>query len=500
MATFRLREWFFTITQTATQRGTRFRNGDRPPQASFEDLFKSIVFRSEATDRAKDDAGAFNPENNGHVTMATGEQVKAYTAQPGDRTLAVGADQVTEVKDGADATIGGYTGNVVTVTKDTLNQRRNVFEITFDDGWVTWFNSWYDEVNSRLLPAGGTTGQVLKKASDNDYDVAWEDDIDTSCDCVSDFSLTIAEDIPDDADIVCVYDTSSFVDCNTPNCTDKPRTDATNLMETWYTNYVASKPNFRGKLIQIDDGTEFWLSFPSKYINPGITYIPVKIWEPDGSGGFNVISPSPITDPDNKKIVMIVFLDESATRQSGKYTDGGANNMQDLPNQPFRNDYVEFTQNQFGRYEFFRAIMYACQSRAAANGQTANLHSNVIQSIEPGTLSIVPFSFPVNGSNTAPPAAGFDGTQLDFIQNNNFYAETSDANSTTYGGLRDYGWSYVVDMPNGSVDSITNSEFNEDILNALSGGDGSKTVTITGTITFDSGNTISDSVAFDVPL
>ena len=55
-------------------------------------------------------------------------------------------------------------------------------------------------------------------------------------------------------------------------------------------------------------------------------------------------------------------------------------------------------------------------------------------------------------------------------------------------------------MPNGSVDSITNSEFNNDILNALSGGDGSKTVTITGTITFDSGNTISDSVAFDVPL
>ena len=490
MATFRLREWFFTITQTATQRGTRFRNGDRPPQASFEDLFKSIVFRSEATDRAKDDAGAFNPENNGHVTMATGEQVKAYTPQPGDRTLAVGADQVTEVKDGADTTIGGYTGNAVAVTKDTLNQRRNVFQITFDDGWVTWFNSWYDEVNSRLLPAGGTTGQVLKKASDDDYDVAWEDDIDTSCDCVSDFTLTIAEDIPDDADIVCVYDTSSFVDRPNDNPPTTPRTDATNLMETWYTNYVARKPNFLGKLIQIDDSSERWVNYANRYIDASQSYVPVKVWEPDGSGGINVLPNTAITDPDNKKVVMIQFIDES----SPVYTGSNAGSMQNVPTGQFRTDYTNFKDTQYTKFEFFRAIVYGCQSGGASGG-TANLHSNVVQAVEPNTLGAAPFSFSVAN------ASGFNGTQLDFITTNNIYANSSDgAQPNGYSGLRELGWAYVIDMPNGSVASITNSEFNDDILSALSGGDGSKTVTITGTITFDSGNTISDSVAFDVPL
>lgn len=478
MPSFRLRDWFFINTSTATKRGTRFKNGDRPPRATFDDMLHSTVMRSEAGDRAKEENGTLTREElNGHVVASTDAQAKAYQAKKTDRTYAVQPSQLTESAAGGAQEIAnaGFNDNVIEVNIDNTETRRNKFLFTVKQSFLNVING----IFPRLLPSGGTTGQYLAKTSNDDYQAGW---VDPCCDNVTGFSLTVEEDIPDDADIIAIYDTSSFSGAS--------RTQAVNLMETWYQNYITSKPAFLGELIQFNDSSEEWLDFANKYIDAGRSYTPVKRWKPDGTGGFTVESTASITDPDNKKCVFIIFLDESHP----DYHQTGVGNMQDPPTATFRSHYNDFKDNQYGKYDFFRAVMYAVQSSVTPTGATANLHSNVIQAIEPSTLASAPFSYSVAN------ASGFNGTQLDFITADNFYEQATDVDSPTgYSGLRNLGWTYVVDMPNGDVSSITNSAFEADLINALSGGDGLKTVTITGTVTLQSGAQFSDSVAFEVP-
>ena len=98
MATPRLRAWLTAITGSAFQRGIRFRNGDRPNQATFEDLFASLLFKTEASDRAKEDvAGASLASLNGHVVASTDAQAKAKQTKVSDRTRSVQPSQLPEV-------------------------------------------------------------------------------------------------------------------------------------------------------------------------------------------------------------------------------------------------------------------------------------------------------------------------------------------------------------------------------------------------------------------
>jgi hypothetical protein len=138
---FKLRSWFFENTATNVKKGTRFRNDDKPPQATFENLLDSNTFRTEAGDRAKEDTGVFEVENNGHVTLATGDQVKNYEVQKADRSLVVQPDQVTEVAEGNDVTISDFTGKTVSVTKDLSEPRRNKFIAELSTSFLTWLEN-----------------------------------------------------------------------------------------------------------------------------------------------------------------------------------------------------------------------------------------------------------------------------------------------------------------------------------------------------------------------
>jgi|1_EtaG_2_1085319.scaffolds.fasta_scaffold00140_27 hypothetical protein len=481
MASFRTIEWFFIITKTAANKGLRLRTGDRPETTTFADLLHSSTMRTESKHRAKDDTGAFSPDNNGHVVLATGAQVKDYEAQSVDRSKVVAPDQVTEVS-GSAQTVGGTEMAPISVVKDSGQTRRNSFILGFGSEFLTLI----DTIISKLLPPGGTTGQMLVKSTDNDYETEWTDQC---CNNVVSNVLSIAEDIPDDADIVCMYDTTSFI--------GQARSDAQNLMETWFTNYISSKLSFQGSLIQLEgnqtQAEEAWLLLVNKYIDETQTWEATrvhKIWKPDGLGSYTNEPIAAITDPVNKKAVIIIFIDEA----NSVYHSDTAGSMQDPPTQAFKDDYVDFVNNQHAKFDFFRAILYGVQSGGAA-GSTANLHSNVVQSIELSTLVAAPFSYSVAN------AAGFVGTELDFITADNFYEQAVDgASPTGYAGLRDLGWTYVVDMPNGSVDSVTNSQFAADIENALSGGDGTKTITITSTITLEDGTIKASTISFDVPI
>lgn len=481
----RLKSWFEQITATAVKKGTRFRNGDRPNASTLRDLRDSTVFKAESEDRAKEDTGVYNPDNMGHVTLATDAQVKAYEDKKSDRSLVTQPSQLTEVAEGSDISLENYTGPTITVTKDATEPKRNKFLVNVSNTLMVWLNLFKEafddyviDTADKLVPSGGTTGQQLIKTSNEDYETQWQD---PCCNNVVDFELSLAQDIPNDADIVCFYDTSSF--------SGQARTDAQNLMETWYGNYVSDNPSFLGKLIQLERSVEDWLNFANVYMDSAISLLPHKVWQPDGAGGYTVLSNDPISEPSNKKIVMIVFIDESSFSYHGNI----AADMQDPPTVDFREHYNEFVNVQYDKYEFFRSIIYAVQS-SGPSGSTANLHSNVVQAIEPSTLASAPFSYSVEN------AAGFDGTQLDFITTTNFYEEAVDgASPSGYSGLRNYGWAYVVNMPNGSVDSVTNTEFASDIQFALSGGDGNKTITLTGLITLQDGTNFTSSVAFEVP-
>jgi hypothetical protein len=127
MATFRLKEWFLTITATNSRRGTRLRDGDRPTQSTFEDLLKSSVFKTEANDKAKvNDATKPLPEVVGHVALATDEEAKSNATQPQDRALAAQPSQITTAK--------GVEESDLNLSLDTISNDNQIDNpIVFDD-------------------------------------------------------------------------------------------------------------------------------------------------------------------------------------------------------------------------------------------------------------------------------------------------------------------------------------------------------------------------------
>jgi hypothetical protein len=161
--------WFFSPTKTATRRGTRFKNGDRPDEATFSDLIYSSTLRSEADHRAKEDTGTFNGANNGHVTLASNTQAKDYSEQKDDRSLVLQPHQSPEVS---------TTHSFVSVTKDSTEVRRNKFLVNLSTAFDTAWNSLQQSITTLMaakIPAGGTTGQVLSKSASDDYATVWID-------------------------------------------------------------------------------------------------------------------------------------------------------------------------------------------------------------------------------------------------------------------------------------------------------------------------------------
>lgn len=115
------RNWFFSVTGSGTTRGTRFKNGDKPPESTFQNLADSVLMFDETSDRAKvydEDAEIKNQV--GHVVLSSDVQAKVNTTQLADRSLVVQPHQlptVTSVKlneddenvDGTDDTLASDT-------------------------------------------------------------------------------------------------------------------------------------------------------------------------------------------------------------------------------------------------------------------------------------------------------------------------------------------------------------------------------------------------------
>jgi hypothetical protein len=322
MGQLRRRSWFFEKTATALKRGLRFVNGDRPPQSTMDDLLTSTVFKTESTDKAKEDTGGFKAENNGHTVLATDAQVRNYESKKADRAISVQPSQITEVAEGENTQpIGDYdiSKGIVIVEKDDDEKRRNKFNIKLADTFANWLNE-------------NLSGKFLESLS---------------------FSQT--ESLEDDVDIVTVLDATSL-DAIT-------RDTIAEEMTKWYNGFIEVNPWYQGQLyIEVTPGTsntdELWLRWPNQY---GLL-------------------------KNRKKCLMVCFIDEAraASFDDGYHSETISALATEGPTTTYKADYDNFVSTHYSQFEYFSGIIYGIP--AENSDENAMFHSHTYKAVTKGTV------------------------------------------------------------------------------------------------------------------
>lgn len=182
-----LKKWFFEITATPLKRGTRFLRLDQPVEQTYRNLVDSVPFFEEQEDRAKD-------TQQGLVYAATDAEAKSFDeSELSSKTKAVQPHQLPEVTSESQ-TISlpngvTYSGEVVEVEiSNTLpsSDKRNIYVVKINEFVLGAYTSVIQTLRSALtaletafnafrnLFTGGTTGQVLAKNSNGDFDFSWQ--------------------------------------------------------------------------------------------------------------------------------------------------------------------------------------------------------------------------------------------------------------------------------------------------------------------------------------
>ena len=166
---FRLRDWFDEVTRQGSVRGTRFRNGDRPPRNTFKDLTDSILFRSDPSDRAKEEDGLLTlKELNGHVVASTDTQAKSNASKPLDRTLVVQPSQLPVVNSEDEIEITGenpYQGETIKVEVNPSDDTKNDFLLSFSSSFKDWLQQLVTYIDT-------TFGNISTSISDLAQDIS----------------------------------------------------------------------------------------------------------------------------------------------------------------------------------------------------------------------------------------------------------------------------------------------------------------------------------------
>ena len=156
------RSWFFAVTATLRKRGVRFKSGDRPTEATYKALTDSVLFKTESSDRAKEDStSAVLQDTVGHVVAASDEQAKAFQDKKSDRTIVVQPNQLPQIESATDtitSTEGDFEGvavEAVVETGETRSTKRNVYITSLSDGFVAWLQTIANKIttNFNLLTA-----------------------------------------------------------------------------------------------------------------------------------------------------------------------------------------------------------------------------------------------------------------------------------------------------------------------------------------------------------
>jgi hypothetical protein len=168
---FRLREWFDEVTQQGSVRGTRFRNGDRPPRNTFKDLTDSILFRSDPRDRAKEEDGILTlKELNGHVVASTDSQAKSNASKPLDRTLVVQPSQLPTVNSEDEIEITGetpYQGETIKVEVNPSDDTKNDFLLSFSSSFKDWLQQLVSYIDTTFGDISTSISNLAQDISNN---------------------------------------------------------------------------------------------------------------------------------------------------------------------------------------------------------------------------------------------------------------------------------------------------------------------------------------------
>ena len=440
------KDWFFQVTKTALKRGTRFLTDDRPDETSFRNLFESIPFKAEVTDRALEDVSGIPLSNKqGLTTLATDEQAKSFAPKKDTVSRAVQPSQLPEV----------VAGEGVTVEIDSEESRRNKYIITADT------------VES-VVPIAGKTD--------------------------------ISYDIPPGTDIVVFYDGTSFKDVDGTSSL----TDAKNRIRSWYETHRAQNVN-AGSLVEMVIGgvgnaagwnynivdtsnypatsvdnsvAERFLLFPKEYINGNIQTA-LRITTKDGDYSTNVNLQTNPTNG-NRSCLCIIFEDEASTIYHGTEEGLGVGESKGPATAGYINDFTTFTTEGYSGFDFFKAIVYPAQA-AAGGANTASFHALLTKTMNKGTLETSP------GLTVVQEANNWQSDAMDFMTTlNPFTASGTDELGT-------YGWSSTEYefTGDGTMGTITQAQFNSHVETALLGsGDDHQRVTLTHYLEMSDGSTV----------
>lgn len=152
MGNLRLRNWFFEVTQTISDFGTRFRTNDRPPQATFEDLLESTIFKTEPNDKATTD-------QNGHVRIASAAEAKGNASQPPYYTSVIIPEQLPQVYPLIYAygeEVDDFNGYTLDSTEDTSGSNKK-FRIKVSQDFYNWIRTTINSSTTPTLPQATAT-------------------------------------------------------------------------------------------------------------------------------------------------------------------------------------------------------------------------------------------------------------------------------------------------------------------------------------------------------
>lgn len=304
---------------------------------------------------------------------------------------------------------------------------------------------------------------------------------------VVDFALTLEElDVPSDAEIICIYDTSSFT-------TATSRVPAEDLITSWYNTYRVANPNFLGRLVEIEDPDERYLNYFLNY-EKGATGYPNACRITTSAGvvtggsaapsGEEIGNTIPITTYKNK-FVIIAFIDEAGYGGVEKYHTIVKANTGEAATTTFKNDYAAFLLAK-ENVEFFRGIIYPARGEKL-DEENGTFHAHLTKTLTKGTLLSPP-------TLTAAQTANSWTTEMDFMTTSNPY--TADG----VDGLGELGWSSTQgSLTTPQIDSITQGEFDGQVTTELEADAGAKVIKINGKITMSDATEFDSSVEFSVP-
>lgn len=164
-----LKAWFTAVTSETrldgTIGGTRFRNTDKPPQQTFENLLASTTFSTESADRARISAGSTIGTEQGLCVLSNDTQAKANATQLIDRSLVVQPHQLPTAEAIVNSAVEDMPLTPLAVTTGVASTR-NQYTFRLNSTWINW-------LVSRLFKSGGVAGDVPIKTNGTDYNWSW---------------------------------------------------------------------------------------------------------------------------------------------------------------------------------------------------------------------------------------------------------------------------------------------------------------------------------------